>query len=53
MYTVKEIIAVLLATSILLGPLAAGMIGARTASPVTVEKSGATPPRDTAPPANR
>ena len=53
MYTIKEIIAVLLATSLLLGPLAAGMIGARTASPATVEKSGATPPGDNAPPADR
>ena len=53
MFSFQDIIAVLLATSLLLGPLAAGMIGARAAPPSTVERSGATQPGDTAPPAGR
>ncbi len=53
MFSVKEIFAGAIAAALLLAPLAAGMIGSRTANPATVERSGATAPGDNAPPAGR
>lgn len=53
MFSGQDILAAVLATTLLLGPLAAGMIGSRAASAATIEKSGATAPGDTAPTAGR
>ena len=47
----KDYFAIILASMILIGPLAAATIGAQKAAPQTVQKSGANPPGDVRPPA--